>query len=318
MRRFLLAAVLTPALGAVPVWAQQPTTPAPTSPAPASPAPANPGPASPAPVPNPVIARVGNREIHQSDLRAVAATLPEQLRSMPPQVLYPMLLDQLVDRTAIVIEARKEKLQADPAVKEQMRAADDRVLQNALLTREVGPSLNVDAVRAIYNKDYANKAGPEEVHAEHILVPTKDQADKIIAELKGGAKFADLAKKYSKDPGAANGGDLGWFKKGDMVPAFSDVAFALKPGEVAPQPVKTQFGWHVIKVLGHRQAPPPKFAQVEGEIRQQLIREGVAKAVTKAKRGLTIVRYNPDGTVPSAKPPTATPGAATPATPPTH
>lgn len=305
MRRFLLAAALTPTLGIAPVWAQQPTPPAPSSPAPGNPGSASPGSANPgptAPVPNPVIARVGDQEIHQSDLRAAAATLPPQLHSMPPQVLYPMLLNQLVDRTALVIQARKEKLQDDPAVKEQIRAAEDRVLQNALLTREVGPSLSADAVHAIYEKDYANKPGPEEVHAEHILVPTKEQAEKIITELKGGAKFSDLAKKYSKDPGAANGGDLGWFKKGDMVPAFSDAAFALKPGAITQQPVKTQFGWHVIKVLGKRQAPPPKFTQVEAAIRQQLIRDGVAKAVEKAKKGLTIVKYNPDGTAPPAGP----------------
>ncbi len=281
-------------------------------------------------VPNPVVARVGDREIHQSDLAAAAAGLPEQFRGLPPQVLYPMLLDQVIDREALVVAARKQGLENDPKVKEQVRAADDRVLQNALLAREVGPTLTEAAVRARYDQEYAGKPGQEEVHAEHILVPTKEDAEKIIQELKGGADFADLAKKNSKDPGAANGGDLGWFKKGDMVPAFADAAFSLRPGEVDPKPVQTQFGWHVIKMLDKRQAPPPTLDQVQEQIRQQLIREGVQKAVADAKKGLQIVKYNPDGTAapPSADvtpaprggaaPAPAAPPAVPPATPPAH
>ncbi len=287
-----------------------------STPAPATPGLPNPGQApaatNAAPVPNPVVARVGDHVIHQSDLAAAAAGLPEQFRNLPPQVLYPMLLDQVIDREALVIAARKQGLDKDPKVQEQMRLADDRVLQNALLSRDVGPTLTEAAVRARYDQDIAGKPGIEEVHAQHILVPTKEQAEKIIAELKGGADFADLAKKYSTDPAAANGGDLGWFKKGDMVPAFADAAFNLKPGEVTQAPVQTQFGWHVIKVLDKRQSPPPPFEQVADQIRQTLIREGVSRAVTDAKRGLQIVRYNPDGSV-AAPTPDATPAPGTPA-----
>jgi peptidyl-prolyl cis-trans isomerase C len=271
-------------------------------------------------LPNPVVARVGDKEIHQSDLAAAAQGLPEQYRNLPPQVLYPMLLDQVIDREALVIAARKQGLENDPRVQEQMHFADDRVLQNALLSREVGPTLTDAAVRARYDQQYAGKQGAEEVHAEHILLPSKEKAEQVLAELKNGADFTALAKKYSTDPSAANGGDLGWFKKGDMVPAFADAAFSLKPGEVDPQPVQTQFGWHVIKVLDKRQSPPPPFEQVQNEIRQSLIRDGVAKAVADAKQGLQVVRYNPDG---SEVRPGATPGApavtapgAAPSTPP--
>ena len=316
MRRILLTTAIFAALLA-PAYAQQPAHGAQAEPA-------QPDNAQGAPqgaqVPNPVLAKVGDKEVHQSDLAAAAQGLPEQYRNLPPQVLYPMLLDQVIDREALVMQARKEGLQGDPKVQEQMRAADDRVLQNALLSREVGPTLTEAAVRAQYDKEYAGKPGPEEVHAQHILVDSKEKAEKIIDQLKGGADFAELAKKNSSDPGAANGGDLGWFKKSDMVPAFADAAFSLKPGEVDPQPVQTQFGWHVIKVLGKRQAPPPAFEQVQDQIRQQLIREGVQKAVADAKKGVQIVKYNPDGTV-AAPPADVTPqggaaGGATPANPP--
>jgi len=283
------------------------------SPAPASPGLPNPGQApaatNAAPVPNPVVARIGDKVIHQSDLAQAAAGVPQQFRNLPPQVLYPMLLDQVIDREALVISARKQGLEKDPVVQEQMSLADDRVLQNALLSREIGPTLTEAAVHARYDQEFAGKPGVEEVHAEHILVPTKEQAEKVIAELKGGADFAALAKKYSTDPAAANGGDLGWFKKGDMVPAFADAAFSLKPGDVTQQPVQTQFGWHVIKVLDKRQAPPAPFEQVAEQIRQTLIREGVANAVTEAKKGLTIVRYNPDGSVATPSPEATAPGA---------
>lgn len=304
MRRTLLASVTLAAL-AVAAHAQQ-SQPA-TPPAAAAPE------ASGAAVPNPVLAKVGDKEIHQADLASAATGLPEQYRNLPPQVLYPMLLDQVIDREALVMRARKEGLQNDPKVQEQMRSADDRVLQNALLSREVGPTLTEAAVRAQYDKEYAGKPGPEEVHAQHILVDSKEKAEKIIADLKGGADFAELAKKNSTDPGAANGGDLGWFKKGDMVPAFADAAFSMKPGDVDPQPVQTQFGWHVIKVLDKRQAPAPAFEQVQEQIRQQLIREGVQKAVASAKKDIKVVKYNPDGSV--AAPPTDVTPPGAPVTP---
>ena len=122
-----------------------------------------------------------------------------------------------------------------------------------MLSKEVGPTITDAALHARYDKDIAGKPGEEEVHAKHILVDNEDQAKKIIADLKGGADFAALAKQYSKDPGAAQqGGDLGFFKKDEMVPEFATAAFAMKPGQVSQQPVHTQFGWHVIMVVERR------------------------------------------------------------------
>ena len=197
---------------------------------------------------------MNGRELHLSDLSEAAQTLPDEVRSMPPQVLYPMLLDQMVDREALVIQAQKEGLEKDPTVQRAITRANDTVLQNAILSREVGPLVSDAALRAKYDSDYANKPGEDEVHARHILVDNEEQAKKIIAELKKGGDFAALAKANSKDPAAENGGDLGFFKKADMVPEFAAAAFALKPGEVTQTPVKTQFGWHVIKVDEHRVA----------------------------------------------------------------
>ncbi len=254
--------------------------------------------AVPAAVPakDPVVAKVGSDEIHASELSEAAQTLPEELRGMPPQMLYPMLLDQLVDRRAIVIEARKEGLQNDPAVQRQVARATDTAMQNLLLTRAIAPTLTDEAIKARYERDYAGKPGEEEVHAQHILVADEAKAKEIIAQLKSGKDFAELAKENSTDPSAkTNNGDLGFFKKTDMLPEFADAAFELKPGEVTPAPVKTRFGWHVIKLVERRTAPPPEFDAVKEEIRQSMIQEGVSKVLAQAKTGLTVQKFNQDG-----------------------
>ena len=269
-----------------------------------------------------MVAKVNGRELHLSDVSEAAQSLPDEVRSMPPQVLYPMLLDQMVDREALVIEAQKEGLEKDPQVQRAISRATDTVLQNAILSRDIAPGVTDAALHAKYDAEYANKPGEEEVHAQHILLDNEDQAKKIIDQLNKGGDFAALAKANSKDPAAQNGGDLGFFKKADMVPEFATAAFALKPGQVTQTPVHTQFGWHVIKVIETRVAPPPPFDQAKEEIRQEIIQAGVRQALEKARVGLTIQKFNMDGSPMTADAaagvlpnPTATPTTDLPPTP---
>ena len=274
----------------------------------AAPAPAAAAGTIAAPLADPIIAKVNDHAIRQSDVQAAAATLPENARGMPPQVLLPMLLDQVIDGQALLIEARKSGLDKDPVVSRQMTDASDRALQSALIGREVGPTLTEAAIRARYDRDIAGKPGEEEVHARHILVADEAEAKKIIAELKKGGDFAALAKKYSTDPGGAQGGDLGFFRKEEMVPEFANAAFAMKPGEISSVPVHTQFGWHVIKLEERRTAPPPSFEQSHDQLRQKMIQEGVQAVIAKARAEVKVERFNMDGSVPkatdSAVPPT--------------
>lgn len=245
---------------------------------------------------DPVLAKVNGQPIHRSDLNAAVASLPPQARAMPPQQLYPLLLDQLVDAQALVDEAKKTGLDKDPDVQRTMRMAEERALASAMLNKEVRPLITEQAVKARYDQEFAGKPGETEVHARHILVPDEATAKKIIANLNDGGDFAALSKQYSKDPGAAQqGGDLGFFKKSDMVPAFADEAFALKDNEVSPVPVKTQFGWHVIQTLGRRTAPPPSFEQERDQIRQQMVQAAVQKAVAQARAGVMVEKFNMDG-----------------------
>jgi peptidyl-prolyl cis-trans isomerase C len=253
-------------------------------------------PGTPPPPADPVVAKVDGQAIHLSDLKDATQGLPANLRGMPTQTLYPMLLDQMIDGRLLVAEARKSGLDKDPTVQRQVAAAEDRALQTAMLNKEVGPSVTEEAVHARYDQDIAGKPGEEEVHAKHILVDNEAEAKKIIAQLKGGGDFSALAKQYSKDPsGAQQGGDLGFFKKDEMVPEFATAAFALQPGQISPEPVHTQFGWHVILLVERRRADPPSFEQAHDELRQKMIQEGVQKAVAKARASASVEKFNLDG-----------------------
>ena len=255
--------------------------------------------AAPAAAADPVIASVNGQDIHLTDVRAAASQLPQEMRNLPPQMLFPMVVNQLVDQRALVDEAKADGLQNDPKVQVAMRAAADTALQNALLTRDVGPQITDAKLQAAYQAQYAHKTGQEEVHARHILLPTEAAAADVIKQLHNGADFATLAKKLStdKETAAQNGGDLGWFKKGDMLPEFSDQAFSMKKGEISAKPVHTTYGWHVIQVLDTRVAPPPTFDSVKDQLRQGLIQAAVREAVNQAVSKVKVVHYNPDGSV---------------------
>jgi peptidyl-prolyl cis-trans isomerase C len=246
--------------------------------------------------PDPVLATVNGQPIHLSDVKEATGSLPPQARGMPPQQLYPMLLEQLIDARALLIQAQRTGLDKDPDVQRAMQAAQDRALASALLNKVVRPQVTDEAVKARYDQEVAGKIGETEVHARHILVADEATAKKIITELKKGGDFAALSKQYSKDPGAAQqGGDLGYFKKTDMVPEFSAVAFTLKDGEVSPTPVKTQFGWHVIQVIEHRTAQPPSFEQEKEELRQQIVQAAVQTEIKQVRGAVKVEKFNPDG-----------------------
>jgi peptidyl-prolyl cis-trans isomerase C len=259
---------------------------------------------------DPVVANVDGKPILLSDVKAAVQNLPQNAQSLPPQTLYPMLVEQMIDGRALVAEAHRTGVDKDPAVQQQVAAAEEQALETALLHKEIGPLVTDAAVRARYNADIAGKPGEEEVHARHILVPDEATAKTIIADLNNGGDFAALSKQYSKDPGAAQqGGDLGFFKKDEMVPEFANAAFALQPGQIDQTPVHTQFGWHVIQVIERRTDPPPSFEQASQELRQKMIQEAVQQAVAHARAQVKVQKFNLDGSAvratDSAEPPPA-------------
>jgi peptidyl-prolyl cis-trans isomerase C len=265
-------------------------------------------PPSTQPAADPVVAKVDGKPILLSDVKDAAQNLPPNAQAMPPQTLYPMLLDQMIDGRALVAEAQRTGLDKDPAVQRQVVAAEDQALETAYLHKTIGPLVTEAAVRARYDAELAGKPGQEEVHARHILVPDEATAKKIIDELNHGGDFAALSKQYSKDPGAAQqGGDLGFFKKDEMVPEFADAAFATPPGQIDQTPVHTQFGWHVIQVLERKTDPAPSFEQAGQELRQKMIQQAVQDAVAHARAQVQVEKFNLDGSAiratDTAKPP---------------
>jgi peptidyl-prolyl cis-trans isomerase C len=245
--------------------------------------------------PNPIVASVDGRPIRLSDLGAALKALPENLRALPFDTLYPVLVDRLVDHQALVILAKRAGLEDNPDVRKEIEAAAERVLEGAYLSRVATPKVTDEAVRALYNRKYANRPATDEVRARHILVSSEAEARQVLEELRQGADFATLAAKVSKDPDGRKGGDLGFFRREQVWPAFADLAFSLQPGQIAANPVQNEYGWHVVKVEERRQVAPPGFAEAEASLRQELLAQAVQQAVEKARSEVIIRRYNLDG-----------------------
>ena len=240
---------------------------------------------------NPVVAKVNGAEIRQSDVTLAEEELAPNLAQMDPAARKENVLAFLIDMK-IVAKAAEDKKIADRAdFKSRLDFARNRILMDQLLAVEGKAAATGDAMKKVYEDAAKQIAGEPEVHARHILVETEDEAKAVVEELKKGADFAELAKKKSKDPGAADGGDLGFFTKDQMVPEFSTAAFALEPGKVS-EPVKSQFGWHVIKVEEKRNRKAPDFDQVKGQIETYVTRKAQADYVTKLRQDAKVERLD--------------------------
>jgi peptidyl-prolyl cis-trans isomerase C len=191
--------------------------------------------------------------------------------------------------------AKRAGLEDSPAIKQEIRRATERILEAAYLDREAAPKVTAQAVQAAYQRQYANRPAAEEVRARHILVTTEAEARKIIEELRQGADFATIARTVSKDPDGQNGGDLGFFRREQVWPAFGDLAFSLLPGQIAADPIRNEYGWHVVKVDDKRFVAAPGFSDIEPALRQELLAQAVQDAVDKARGQVIIRRFNLDG-----------------------
>jgi peptidyl-prolyl cis-trans isomerase C len=258
-----------------------------------------PNPAATVPTPMPpgstVVARVDGTELHLSDVEAAQQSLPPQVQKMPLAQIYPMLLDRLVDGMLITEAGRKDHLDHDPEVQLRLKRYEDRLIQEAYLNKAIKDAETEDQLKARYQTFAKEKAGHEEVHARHILVKTEAEANAIIAELGKGADFAELAKKDSTDPGGKSGGDLGYFGHDDMVKEFADAAFALPPGQYTKAPVKTEFGWHVIKAEDHRVSTPPSFDEARKEVSQLVAHDVVDAKLKELRSSAKVETYGLDG-----------------------
>ncbi|PWV98044.1 peptidyl-prolyl cis-trans isomerase C [Hoeflea marina] len=242
---------------------------------------------------DPVVAKVAGKDIHASELTYAEGDLDPQFDKLPAEQRRLAALSAVIDIETLARKAEAAKLDEEESFKRQMSFLRDRTLHNAYFKANVIDPITEDDIKARYDKEVAATPAEEEIHARHILVATEDEARAVIAELDAGKDFAELAKEKSTGPSAANGGDLDYFAKGSMVPEFEAVAFAMKKGGYSKEPVKTQFGWHVIKVEDRRDAAPPAFDKVKDQVRQVLLRERYAEVITGAREDTEIEVIDP-------------------------
>jgi peptidyl-prolyl cis-trans isomerase C len=245
---------------------------------------------------NPVLAKVNGTEIRQSDLALAEEELGPSLAQMDPATKKDNVLSFLIDMKIVAKAAEDKKVENNEDFKKRLAFTRNRLLMDSLLATEGKAATTDDAMKKVYEDASKQITGEQEVHARHILVETEDEAKAITEELKKGADFGELAKKKSKDPGASDGGDLGFFTKEQMVPEFSTVAFALEPGKIS-DPVKSQFGWHIIKVEEKRARKAPEFEQVKAQIETYVARKAQADYVAKLREAAKVERLDkPDET----------------------
>jgi peptidyl-prolyl cis-trans isomerase C len=251
---------------------------------------------------DPVVARANGIDLHESDITFAEEEVGGNMPNLPPQQKRDYLINYLVDVVVLSQAANQQGLAERPDVKHRLSFDHNRLLMEALLQDVGRAALSDEAEHKIYDEAVKQASNEEEVRARHILVPTEDEAKAILAELKGGADFAKLAKEKSKDPGAAEGGDLGYFTKEQMVPEFAAVAFKLNKGQIS-DPVKTQFGWHIIKVEDKRIKPTPTFDEVKPQIENYVAHRAQAALVEKLRNAANVERLDkPAGPDPALNP----------------
>lgn len=262
----LSLAVLAAGPLATPLAAQEP--------APAPAAPAAPAATAPAPDPNAVVATIDGKPVTEADLTVAESDLDPQFAQLPPEQRRAAALSAVTELRLMAAKAVADGLDKDPAFQRRMEFLRSRALHSAVVEQEVAQKVTDAEIRARYDKEIAAQKPENEVHARHILVASKEEAEAIIKQLDGGAKFEDIANEKTTDPsGKTSGGDLGWFGPGRMVPEFDTAAFALEPGTYTKAPVQSKFGWHVIKVEEKRPQQPPPFEQVKEQVRNVVLRE---------------------------------------------
>lgn len=245
---------------------------------------------------NPVVAKVNDKNITRSDVLAYIQQLPENVRQQPIGQLFPAAQEQVINGRVIDMETAKVDLNADPEVQAQVERAKKEIIKNIYVQREVAKRVTEDSLKSAYNTYKENFPKVEERKARHILVDSEEKARDALQKVMGGADFEALAKEISADnASAAQGGDVGYFAKSDVVAEFAEAAFATPVGEITSEPVQTQFGYHVIKVEDSRQRPVPPYEQVKPLLEVQLRQAALNSLVQDWKDKQEIVRYDING-----------------------
>lgn len=246
-----------------------------------------------------VVAKVNGKDVKLKEVEKLKKALPPQVldNAKDKDKLFTTLRDQLIDITLLIEASKKAGLEKQAEVQKAIQQGTEQILVQAFLAQELKNFVTDAAVKNRYDKYVAEMPKDEmEVKARHVLVKDEEAAKKIIEDLKKGADFLKIAREQSIDKASAQeGGDVGYFRKGDMVKEFADAAFTLVPGKFTEAPVKTQFGWHVIKVDDKRKIKAPKFEEIQEQLKASVLEESMLKLVTSLRDKATIERFNQEG-----------------------
>ncbi len=240
----------------------------------------------------PIVANVNNEDISLETMIHAMNELPPEIQSQPFMSYYEDLLERVIDIKLFAQEGKKMKLNEEPSVRAAIDFVIEKVLMQAFLSKYVQENIKEENIKASYNNFIADETSREEIKASHILMDTESEAIDIINMLNNGDNFAELAKNKSTGPSGPSGGDLGWFKRGQMVPPFEKAAFSLNKNEITQRPVQTQFGWHVIKIFDKRIPEAPSYENMKSKLIQDLERKIVSKKIQDLRNDALIEKLS--------------------------
>lgn len=240
----------------------------------------------------PIVANVNNEDISLETMIHAMNELPPEIQSQPFMSYYEDLLERVIDIKLFAQEGKKMKLDEEPSVRAAIDFVIEKVLMQAFLSKYVQENIKEENLKASYNNFIADETSREEIKASHILMDTESEAIDVINMLNNGDDFAELAKNKSTGPSGPSGGDLGWFKRGQMVPPFEKAAFSLNKNEITQRPVQTQFGWHVIKIFDKRIPEAPSFESMKNKLIQDLERKIVSKKIQDLRNDALIEKLS--------------------------
>ena len=240
----------------------------------------------------PIVANVNNEDISLETMIHAMNELPPEIQSQPFMSYYEDLLERVIDIKLFAQEGKKMKLDEEPSVRAAIDFVIEKVLMQAFLSKYVQENIKEENLKASYNNFIADETSREEIKASHILIDTESEAIDVINMLNDGDDFAELAKNKSTGPSGPSGGDLGWFKRGQMVPPFEKAAFSLNKNEISQRPVQTQFGWHVIKIFDKRIPEAPSYESMKSKLIQDLERKIVSKKIQDLRNDALIEKLS--------------------------
>ncbi len=239
------------------------------------------------------VARVNGMDITEAELAFAEAEVGAEIAGLPAESRRRVLVEYLVEAHLFAEEAAKNQLGSGKDFEDRLAYYKLRAMRDTFYEKKVREAVTEAQAKAAYDEQIGKLKPEPEVRARHILVKTEQEAKDIVAQLKAGADFNELAKKSSDGPSSHTGGDLGYFSRGQMVKAFEDAAFALEPGQIS-EPVQSEFGWHVLKVEDKRNRPIPSFDEVKDQLMASLIQTQLKDVVQKLRTSAKVEIVDPE------------------------